>query len=154
MNIFFLDKCPRKAAQYLVDKHVVKMITESRQMMNVAHVCAENPNCKMAYKNHPCSVWVRENKDNYLWLLEHSLAIGAEYSFRYYKIHKSEQYIRAHLMRPPILPEIKSGITFPALSMPDNCKISDDYVECYREYYRVEKQHLFSWKIRGRPDWL
>lgn len=130
------------------------MITEARQMMNIAHACIENPNCKTAYKNHPCSVWVRENKDNYSWLLEHSLAIGQEYTFRYDKLHKSEVYIRENLMDPPNLPILQSGITFPALSMPDNCKISDDYVECYREYYRLEKQHLFAWKRRERPDWL
>jgi|688.fasta_scaffold320725_2 hypothetical protein len=154
MNIFFLDKCPIKAAKYLVNKHVVKMITESRQMMHIAHLHIQNPTIKITYRNHPCSIWVRKNRDNYLWLLEHALAIGQEYTFRYEKLHKSEVYIRENLMEPPDLPFLHPGITFPALSMPDHCKISDDYVDCYREYYRKEKSSLFVWKNRERPDWL
>ena len=37
MNIFYLDKCPVKAAKYQYNKHVVKMILESAQMLCTAH---------------------------------------------------------------------------------------------------------------------
>lgn len=37
MNIFVLDKDPKKAAQYHVDKHVIKMILESSQMLATAY---------------------------------------------------------------------------------------------------------------------
>ena len=37
MNIFVLDKNPIKAAQQHCDKHVVKMIVESGQMLSTAH---------------------------------------------------------------------------------------------------------------------
>lgn len=37
MNIFFLDKDPVWAAQYHVDKHVVKMIQETAQLLSTAH---------------------------------------------------------------------------------------------------------------------
>ena len=37
MNIFYLDKDPVKAAKYSCDKHVVKMILESAQMLCTAH---------------------------------------------------------------------------------------------------------------------
>ena len=37
MNIFYLDKDPKKAAEYSCDKHVVKMILESAQMLCTAH---------------------------------------------------------------------------------------------------------------------
>jgi hypothetical protein len=36
MNIFFLDKNPQKAAEYLCDKHVPKMLLESSQMLCTA----------------------------------------------------------------------------------------------------------------------
>ena len=146
MNIFFLDKDPVLAAQYLVDKHVVKMITESRQMLDVAH------NLATGYKNHPCTIWARTNTANYKWLLEHALAIGAEYIYRYDRIHKSELYIREHHMNIPDLPFAES-ISFPALAMPEQYH-SKDYVESYRNYYRFEKLHLFKWKKRERPLWI
>ena len=37
MNIFILSEDPTKAAQLQCDKHVVKMIVESAQMLSTAH---------------------------------------------------------------------------------------------------------------------
>ena len=37
MNIFYLDKAPVKAAEYHIDRHVVKMIQEYAQIMSTAH---------------------------------------------------------------------------------------------------------------------
>ena len=37
MNIFYLDKHPKVAAQMSCDKHVCKMIVESAQMLSTAH---------------------------------------------------------------------------------------------------------------------
>jgi len=37
MNLFVLNKDPVKAAQLQCDKHVVKMIVESAQMLSTAH---------------------------------------------------------------------------------------------------------------------
>ena len=37
MNIFVLDMNPKTAAQLQCDKHVVKMIVESAQMLSTAH---------------------------------------------------------------------------------------------------------------------
>ena len=37
MNIFYLDKDPIEAAKQSCDKHVVKMIVESAQMLSTAH---------------------------------------------------------------------------------------------------------------------
>jgi len=37
MNIFMLDRSPRVAAIYHVDKHVVKMILETAQLLSTAH---------------------------------------------------------------------------------------------------------------------
>ena len=37
MNIFALDKDPTQAARMMCDKHVVKMILESAQLLSTAH---------------------------------------------------------------------------------------------------------------------
>lgn len=37
MNIFYIDNDPVQAAQWMVDKHVVKMILESAQLLSTAH---------------------------------------------------------------------------------------------------------------------
>ena len=50
MNIFYLDKCPVKAAKYQYNKHVVKMILESAQMLCTAHHCVMGEDANVPYK--------------------------------------------------------------------------------------------------------
>ena len=99
MNIFYLDKCPNKAAKLQYNKHVVKMILESAQMLCTAHHVlgapimniGEDVNIpyKMAHKNHPSTIWVREISLHYDWLYEHFVALSREYRKRYGKTHVS-----------------------------------------------------------------
>ena len=62
MNIFYLDECPDKAARLQYNKHVVKMILESAQMLCVAHHVYGNSNdvpYKEVHLNHPSTRWTR-----------------------------------------------------------------------------------------------
>jgi len=72
MNIFFLHKNPKLCARYHLDKHVVKMILETAQMLYSVHWYKELELPLDAYKkahiNHPCSIWARTSVDNYIWL--------------------------------------------------------------------------------------
>ena len=64
MNIFYLDKDPVVAARVQYNKHVVKMILESAQMLCTAHHCygsseqKANVPYKQAHLNHPSTIWV------------------------------------------------------------------------------------------------
>jgi hypothetical protein len=70
MNIFFLDENPTLSAKYHVDKHVVKMILETAQLLcSVHHVTdqvTDQVPYKLSHKNHPCAIWARESLSNYL----------------------------------------------------------------------------------------
>ena len=61
MNIFVLDTDPQTAARLMCNKHVVKMILESAQMLCSAFENGEAP-YRRAYYNHPCTKWARESK--------------------------------------------------------------------------------------------
>ena len=37
MNVFYLDEDPRQCAEWMVDRHVVKMIVETAQLLSTAH---------------------------------------------------------------------------------------------------------------------
>ena len=69
MNIFALDNDVKVAAQWHVDKHVVKMPLETAQMLCTArHELGEKPESipyKVAHKNHPCTIWCRNSSENY-----------------------------------------------------------------------------------------
>jgi len=139
MNIFFLDFNPHKAAEYHCDKHVVKMILETAQLLYTAHWCfsPEIPAYKITHKNHPCAIWVRESLDNYAWLCELGLQLCCEYTFRFGRQHKTEAHLLWLRENCPPLPVC--GITTIRLAMPDEYKRPNP-VDAYRTFY-VEDKH-------------
>ena len=155
MNIFVLDRDVRKCAEYHNDKHVVKMILESAQLLcGVHHMVEENTDevpYRLSHKNHPCSIWARENISNYLWLCELGLELCKEYSYRYEKRHKSQDVIEWCLTNPPSLPE--EDFTEPPKAMPEEYKVND-VVQSYRNYYIGDKKYFSKWKKREVPSWF
>ena len=159
MNIFFLDENPTLSAKYHVDKHVVKMILETAQLLcSVHHVTDQDTDqdtdqvpYKLSHKNHPCAIWARESLSNYLYLCELGLELGKEYTYRYGKRHKSIDVINWCIINKPNIPDI--GFTTPARAMPDEFKV-DSVVESYRNYYMGAKINLASWKNREKPFWF
>jgi hypothetical protein len=149
MNIFKLDENPVMSAKYACDKHVVKMILESAQLL-----CAVQPEGTAPYKrthyNHPCTKWVRESARNYEWLLLHAFALCVEYTHRYDKTHKSEAVIEWCDDNRPDLPNIK--MTSQPTCMPDYCK-TESVVGSYRKYYINEKSKFAKWKDGNVPSW-
>ena len=141
MNIFYLHKDPVKAAQVQYDKHVVKMILESAQMLCTAHHVYGNPDdvpYRQAYLNHPSTIWARSSRPNYYWLYRHMIALGKEYTKRYGKIHMTIDKCKFALSYCP------DGITSeqftePPQCMPDEYKVEDDSVSAYWNYYENEK---------------
>jgi hypothetical protein len=108
MNIFFLFKCWVKAAQAQCDRHVVKMILEMAQLLSSTIHCYqlalpedEQDGVEMAYVapykkthvNHPMRRWTAESEENFLWTLNHGLALCDEYTFRYGKRHKTQDLL-------------------------------------------------------------
>jgi len=140
MNIFYLDKCPVKAAQVQYNKHVVKMILESAQMLCTAHHHygnGDNVPYKKAHYNHPSTVWVRDNCENYAWLYRHMIALGEEYTKRYGKTHLSITKCKEPLSKtPPDMPWL--GFTQPPQAMPDEYKDKCS-IKAYWNYYIGEK---------------
>lgn len=159
MNIFFLDFDVKKCAKFHCDKHVVKMILETAQLLCSAHHVTIHDTIhdtihvpyKLSHKNHPCSIWVRESLSNYLYLCELGLALGEEYTYRYGKTHKSIEVIQWCLTNRPNIKDI--GFTTPPLAMPDEYKV-ESVIDSYRNYYKGAKSTIVSWKNREKPDWF
>ena len=153
MNIFVLDNNPKKCAEYHVDKHGVKMILETAQLLCGVHWVLEGEApYKLSHKNHPCAIWARECIENYIWLCDLGLELCAEYTYRYEKRHKSQDIIEWCLMNQPNLRD-NGDITEFALAMPDECKVGDA-VESYRRYYIAEMSGFAVWKNREIPEWF
>ena len=148
MNRFILSYDPEEAAVLQCDKHIVKMPLEEAQMLSSAHNELDGGQVayKTAHKNHPCTVWVRETRSNYLWAVAHWKALGDEYTRRYGKVHATMQKHSETLMWPPNGIS-DGGFTDPPQCMPDECKNSDAVV-AYQTYYNYKAD---DWDARGLP---
>ena len=161
MNIFFLHFDPKKAAEYHCDKHVVKMILETAQMLYSAHWFLQSPLPEGAYKkahiNHPCSIWVRQSLENYKWLCQLGWYLCKEYQYRYgeSKVHKSESHIVWLTNNPPV--GLKGQyITELPQAMPIEYKHSNP-VTAYRTYYvenKLKIRNIVKYTRRPPPEFI
>jgi len=161
MNIFRLHDDPYIAAQMHCDKHVVKMILETAQMLSTAYRVLSSEKLaddvgmyKMAHKSHPSCVWIRNDVWNYYWAVSLLSALCEEYTYRYDKHHASERLLHYFQKHVPYGIEMKAqDMTFPQC-MPDEYKVEGDPVSAYRKYYKGEKAYFAKWN-RGReaPAW-
>jgi len=148
MNIFYLDKCPEKAAKLQYNKHVVKMILESAQMLCTAHHCIMGDDAdvpyKAAHRNHPSTIWARQSGENYTWLYRHMMELGREYERRYGKKHLSIIKCEDPLS---ILPGgiLETGLTKMPQCMPDEYK-DECSIQAYWNYYIGEKHVVANLK--------
>ena len=178
MNIFFLHEDVEICAQMHLDKHVVKMILETSQLLSTAHRVLDGqeiirlsksgrkqkawqlPDARESilysatHVNHPSAIWCRRSKENYLWLARLNQELCREYTYRYGKTHSCE---RSGLMEfllnnfPDKFPFV--GFTPVTPAMPDQYKVPSS-VESYRNYYNGAKSHIARWKNRPIPTWF
>lgn len=176
MNLFILSLDPAKTAEYMMDKHIAKIILEAVQMLCTTQRLLLGGNggidpCvyKIAHKNHPVTIWCRASQANFIWTLDLIDAMHTEWKYRYehpaQKQHKSyvvAQYLRQNIPPAAAFERVKvPGIMTPfALAMPDEFKVRVaagvyDAVASYRSYYLSEpKRRIAKWgKLRGMPVW-
>jgi len=160
----------------MVDKHVVKMILETAQLLSTAHrlldgtesIDTSSGRKKRAYTlpddrdtilysathiNHPSAVWARQAVENYNWLVDHLFALGTEYTYRYGKQHLTITKLGVPIASPPL--NLKEWDMTPMPScMDEQYKIGEDPIANYRNYYKYGKASMHSWKKREVPVWI
>ncbi len=178
MNIFYTDYDPEVAARNMVDRHVVKMILETAQLLSTAHrvldgemIVGKNdkgrkttkwtlPDARdtiiyaSTHRNHPSAIWVRESAANYNWLYSHLLALGREYTYRYGRTHLTIDKLESVLKQTPNnIPQSKMMTKMPSC-MDKQYIISLDPIINYRNYYNYGKTDLLRWSNRPPPKWI
>ena len=182
MNIFALHESPEVSAEMACDKHVVKMILESAQLLCTVHRVLdgteytdlrkigrkikrwrldndikENLLYKAGWLKHPSTVWLMQSAYNYNWLYRHMMALNEEYKLRWQKDkdHISITKLSQLLSVPPKNARVDVIGTDATPAMPDHCKIPGDSVGSYRKYYILEKRRFAKWEKPNAvmPDW-
>jgi hypothetical protein len=161
MNIFFLHRIARLAAKYHCNKHVVKMILETAQLLSSAHhqldpergtqLAKAKTIYKPSHANHPCAIWTRETSENYKWLCQLGQELCKEYTARYGKVHKTDPMIKWFSRNlPSSIP--KGKYSDPPQVMPEEHK-QKDTVTAYRTYYVTDKARFAKWPDGKTPKW-
>jgi hypothetical protein len=178
MNIFYVNSDPEVAARSMVDRHVVKMILETAQLLSTAHrvidgeeYVGQSQSGRKAKRwrlsgnvdaimyaathiNHPSAVWVRENSANYVWLYDHLLALGREYTYRYGRTHLTIDKLKDILKDSPQNIKQSNVMTKMPSCMDKQYIVSLDPITNYRNYYNYGKTDLLRWSNRPPPQWI
>ena len=169
MNLFLLSSSKRKGARMHCNRHVVKMILETTQLLwtavHVGGVDVEKLPIKAYRKTHmwhPTAIWVRKTPKNWAFAVAFGLELCAEYTRRYGKVHKCEAHLRflrkfgyvEPLERRAIKNKcgaMKNGCTPFPLAMPEDCVVykggKPHAVRSYRKYYARKNR---EWTEKGR----
>ena len=156
MNIFVTDQSPITSAKSLDNKRVVKMILESAQMLSTAvNIHGGEGPYRTAYKNHPCTIWARESRANFEWLLAHMQALSDEYTRRYNKTHKSSLHLPSLRQDAILIPEVTQ--TPFEICIQDHFRPTKDPIDGYRKCltykWFVTDKRKPEWPF-GKPEWL
>lgn len=109
---------------------------------------------RTTHKNHPCTIWTRATRSNFLWLIRHARALAQVHFSVYGTEHRCAQF----------LDRIEAGAKY----IPDgelqpfaNCSL---YGEGAREVYLPYQQTMIDkwrddkrtpkWTNRAKPDWV
>ena len=183
MNIFILSeefhspKHFQQNAKYHIDKHVVKMILESTQMLStvlrtvpvIAHrispALVSSTPCKplaVGMQKHPCNVWTGNSIVHFNYLARLALALCHEHQYRYPLCadHEYTDWLKylcddlddlGYLISDP-LPEV-FAVAVKSEALRSTATPHLDAVKIYRDYYYADKQSFASWKGRTEPVW-
>lgn len=157
MQLFILDENPILSAAYHCDRHM-KMILETAQMLSTSFWLQniEAPYAK-THHNHPCSIWMRESKENFEWCLELGRALSEENIIRYKKPHKSSEVIEWARNNYERLSFPSIGLTpfVTAIKFDKQCRRFPKFdefsaIDQYRLYYIFDKPFA-TWKTQTPP---
>ncbi|NJL54102.1 hypothetical protein HC928_02300 [bacterium] len=173
MNIFVLDYDAKQSAVDQCDKHVVKMPTETAQMLSTNVRVLQGPSYTKGKApilhphtgdvlpimqcfgiNHPATRWARESFFNFRWLSIHGKALCREFEKRFGKRHRALDTLEALdeflNVRTLTLPDI--GRTEHPQCMPEKYKHADA-VTAYRSFYTHDKVRFAKWSYGPSPEW-
>lgn len=186
MNIFILSDSRDPIQHFIesakchIDKHVVKMIAESTQML-VTALCTEsfisqpsnlflrsnsiaNHPCKPlspSMRKHPCTLWTCADIQHFHYLVRLANELVYEHQERYplspthaYGRWLAELSLLLYSQGPVFIMPQNFAIAVKDFAARSTSTPHAEAVAIYREYYVTDKKRIASWKKRQMPDWF
>lgn len=182
MNLFYLDSDLDTNAEYHVDQHVVKIITEAAQLLTSAvwvdsllgyvprvlnseerQLISEAKSKEPAIEERTFTRFLPTHINHPCAVWVRTSRSNYEWTYSYcdalnaeYQYRYNKNVNHKSFDAAFNLPDLRSlpdkGDTVRPLCMPDKYKL-DDPIESYRAYYMGDKAELAKWKNRDKPDW-
>jgi len=165
MNRFLIESDPDAIARSLCDQHIVKMPLEEAQMLctsiwhHAPEYAEEHGLYKPVHQKHPCTLWAKRNRSNYVfaWQLYNSML--KEYTHRYGKVHGASKHKDALINARQFMPWSPAGGMTPhpqCFSGHDDLKTNEAWpITAYRAFYIVDKMRFARYnKGRDMPTWM
>jgi hypothetical protein len=184
LNIFYISEDPKQAAEWMVDKHVVKMILESAQLLSTAHRMLDGE-MKVVEKYVEGSFPARYRKVK-RWTLgdaresvlysathiNHPSAIWCRQSVENYlwlvehfyalMAEYTHRYKKIHKCQGNLAYMLQSpphnlrdyDWTPMPSAMAEEYKLGTDALTNYRNYYKIGKSRMHKWTNRQPPEWI
>lgn len=161
LNVFVCDDSPSRAAQHLADRHVVKMVLETTQILATVGQLSGITwpgQYKVTHKHHPVVKACIQDEEFLSWTACHGLALLSEYRHRYCREHKVGDQVQEAVSRlcPGGLYASEPDIDWPKAVL-DEYKEETSVVNAYRLHLAdkyVRWNNKARWTRRDPPDWL
>lgn len=151
MNIFASHPKPRVSALWLDDLRKNKMIIESAQLLSGAlrwHGITDARLYALSHQHHPCAKWARDNRLNFIWLLQHLVHLKCQWGAP----HKSAELIPLFYALAPAIP-LAPQTPFPdCTGGSEGIDIHHAYRACLSRKWREDKRPP-TWNRGQRPAW-
>jgi hypothetical protein len=155
MNLFLLHINARQSARYHCDKHVVKMVIETAQILCTVHwIYGGTAPYKATHRKHPMVLWAGESLANYKWTLDFGMELAKEYSHRYGRTHATEKTLLWLKDNEPAGIDLLAAKSQIPLCMPELYRLDTDPVLAHRMFYVYDKAKFCRWTKRAVPTWF
>lgn len=156
MNIFILHSDAKENAKLYSDKHIIKMILESTQILcTVSHLKGIDAPYKSTHENHPCVKWVLQSESHWDMLVNMVRGLNDEYKFRYNKTNNHKSFdVMEKLIKPKFDRKEATGKFFAVV---DEVKFLGlvDTIKEYRKYYKYKFNTIkMTYKNRDIPEFI
>jgi hypothetical protein len=145
MNLFIVSNDIEVNAKYLDDRRLIKGILENCQMLSTGiNLNGGQAPYKSTHPNHPVSIWVRETRANFQYVIDLTYAMTWEYKERFQKVHACYFILNQICKQKHLIPE---GKQTPFVNCARNAAQGLDFTHisdvrlAYREYLRQK------WKL-------
>lgn len=163
MNIFPIDRNPKRCVKMMCDQHIVKILTEGVEIYCSAlsgnKLYEEIPQ-ELKYKNVK-SPWVNWAKDkiNRCWLAYYIYYLHQEYRYRFGKEHKAYIIFKnvSNIVKEVPYQDIELNYPKEFLQLVDEDSKCMDSIKAYRNYYRYKYNNFkipMRWTNREKPKFL